>query len=101
MLINDSVNIGAVLVAVPDAFRIDNDDRAFSTSVKASRLIDPGLPGSVNPEFLAALLGVVPHRACIMVLTTGFVLPPVDAEENMALVVGHQGGFEESAKFYL
>ena len=89
MLINDSIDIRLIAVTVPDAFRIDNNDRAFSTPVKTSGLIDPGLPGSMNAEFLATFFGVVPHRTCVMILTASFVFPPVNAEKDVAFVVRH------------
>ena len=90
VLVDDPVDIRHAVVAVPDAVRVDDDDRTLGASVQTPCLINPHLPCSVKAQFPATLFGVVSHRARIVVLATGLIVPLVDAEENVALVVWHQ-----------
>ncbi len=90
MLVDDTVDVGLIAIAVPNAFRIDDDDRAFGAPVEAPRPVDSDLAGSVNAKRLAPFFGVVAHRPRAMILTAGIVLSLVDAEEGVSFVMRHR-----------
>ena len=91
VLFNDFVDVFAVDVAVPGAFRIDDDDRPLGAAVEATGRIDTHLPGAGQTEFLAALFGIVAHRLGIETLAAGTaVLAKIRTKEHVMFVVTHR-----------
>jgi len=88
VVFNDLINIVAVFIGVPNRLRVNDTNRTLRTSVQATGAIYPNFPSAGEPEFLAALLGIVPQCHGIMIHTTlAPFLPLVGAEKNMPLIM--------------
>src|ERR1043165_1598469 len=59
VLLDDLVDVGAVDVRVPDAFRVHHDAGTFLATVEAARLVDAHLAFARQAELLDARLGIV------------------------------------------
>ena len=90
VILDDFVDIFPVHIGVPDAFRVDDDYRAFITAVKTSCRVDPDTPLARKPQRLAALLRIVTHGLRIIALAACTAIRAlVDTEKNVILIIVH------------
>ncbi len=76
MLLQDLIDVLAVDVGVPYAFRVDDKDRSFLAAVHAPGRIDAHAALAGKPQCLDPLFGIIPQGARILLLATP---PPVGA----------------------
>jgi hypothetical protein len=89
--IDDLVDIVPIDIRVPDVVGVDDDDRAFVTTIQAAGLVDPDLALAVEIEFLDPPLGVSLHFARTPVIAADFGrVALVAAEKNVTLVITHR-----------
>ena len=89
--IDDLVDIVPIDIRVPDVVGVDDDDRAFVTTIQAAGPVDPDLALAVEIEFLDALLRVRLHFARTLVVAAYFGrVALVAAEKNVTLVITHR-----------
>jgi hypothetical protein len=91
VFLDDFVYVFFIHIGVPDIFRIDNDDRPFIATVKASRAVDAySFTFAVEPQCFDTFLGVIAHSLRIMIITAQrSCLALVYAEKYMPQVVAH------------
>jgi len=88
MLVDYLVYIVPIYIGVPNALRIDDQDRSFTASIQTTSLIDANLAFSALPQFLDALFGVIPRLTGLAVFTTlPAVFSLIDTNKDMSLVV--------------
>jgi hypothetical protein len=94
MALDDLVNVVCIDVRVPNAFGINDDTRTFLAAIQAPGLIDSNLSAAVQIQRFNARLGVLLHLLGVMVgATRRTVSALVQTEENVTLVIAHEGLF--------
>src|SRR3989338_8196081 len=91
MLFDDLIEIPFILEGVPDAFRINHDDRAFVAAIHASGGVDADVVlAAGNTKFLDLVLDVVArHLRAVIAATIFAVLALISAEKNMFVIKAH------------
>ena len=89
VLVHDFVDIRGVQVGIPSPFRIDDQYRAFLTSVQAPGRIDPDPVRAGHSSSMDPRLGMLASLICTVILATGAALALVGAEEHMAFIEAH------------
>src|SRR5687767_8411728 len=92
VLFDDLVDVRLVDVGVPDRVGIDDHAGAFLAAVEAARLVHAHLARARQAERLDAALGILAHaRRALVVAAGAAAVALVAAEENVSLVVRHEG----------
>src|ERR1035441_1875305 len=92
MRIDDLVNVGGVDIRVPSAFGIDDGDRPAGAAIETARFVDPHLAGPGEPGGLDARLAMIEGGlGAVMRARVLAVVPIVETEEDVPLVVTHRG----------
>lgn len=89
---HDFLDIFLVDVGVPDAFRVDDGDRTFLATIKATGRVDPHAALAGQAKLPGAQFRKIPHCFTAATATAWPVRAlgtDVGAEENVALVVAH------------
>lgn len=89
MLDDDLVDVFLATVAVPNLFRIHHHHRAFATTIKASRIVDPHPTLAMQAQLLDPLFGIFAYLAGIVILATIFIVTVMSTEKSMVLVKRH------------
>ena len=87
---NYLVDILLIYIGIPDRFRVNSDHRTLCTTVQATGRINPHPALAGKPQFLAALLGIIPQPLSTKTLTAiTAVRPQICTKKDMVLVIGH------------
>ena len=90
VFVDNLIDIGRIDIAIPDALWVDHHDRAFVTSIKASRTINSNLAGPVFLQGLDSIFCVRLQVARTTVRATGGpIFTLVNAEKNVFLEITH------------
>src|SRR3569623_849531 len=92
--LEDFVDVGFVLIGIPDAFRVHDQQRALVAAVETTGAVDTAPAFAIEMGVLDLFLQVVAHLlAAGRAAAFCAVVTLVGAEENMVLVVlvGHSG----------
>ncbi len=90
VFLNDFINVVTVHIGVPHLFRVDDKHRAFGTAVETTRIVDAYVSGLMDPQRLAALLGIITHSTGIEVLAaTTAIFAPIGAEKYVVTIIRH------------
>jgi ubiquinone biosynthesis monooxygenase Coq7 len=93
---NDFFYIILIYIGIPDRIRVHDDHRTLLATVKASGRIDTDTPLAVYAQFLATLLGKIPHTPGIKTLAAGAAIcTQIGTEEHMVTIVRHACTIQE------
>jgi hypothetical protein len=88
MFLDDLVDIFLINIAIPNTFRIHDDDGSFCAPVKAAGLIHTHPARAVEPLFLDTVLGIPTQPFRVVMSTTVLVFALIHAKEQMVAIIG-------------
>lgn len=90
MLFDNLLDVGAVLIGVPDCVRIHDHYRTFTATIKAAGRIDPHAALARDVEILGAALGILTHFGGGVIFAAHIsIIAAVGAKKHMAFVIRH------------
>ena len=91
MFIDDFIDIIFIDIGVPRFFRVNDDHRAFVTTIQATGIVDADFSLAAQLQRFNALFGIIAQflRAEI-VAAFGIALALIGAEKNMVLIITHE-----------
>jgi hypothetical protein len=90
MLFYDFINIRCVRIGVPDAIRVNRDNRPLLATIHAARAINTAFTRPFKSQFFDLVFSVFAQTVGIMIgATGGAVVASIGTEKNMMLEIAH------------
>jgi hypothetical protein len=87
MLLNDFLDVFLINVAVPDFFRVNDDDRTLVAAIHATRLVDADPATAFELQLADAVLGVGLSRCGTQIVAAALAVATLVATEKYVVFV--------------